>query len=71
MINQIQKLNIEFCRAPNRYYSTGSTGASGFCTHDTFTVTTRSLGKQPTLARTCDSCGERRSFIMYAKYCKR
>lgn len=68
MINQMNK---DFFQVPAKYYSTGTTGHSGYCTHDTFTVTTRSLGKQPTLARTCNSCGERRSYIMYAKYCKR
>jgi hypothetical protein len=68
MINQINK---EFVQVPTRYYSVGSTNTNESCTHDVFTVTTRSLGKQATLARICDSCGERRAYIMYAKYSKR
>jgi len=65
-------MNKEFLESPSdRYYSTGVTGGSGNCAHDTFTVSSRSLGKQVSLAKTCDSCGERRSYLMYAKYCKR
>ena len=65
-------MNKEFFESPgDRYYSTGVTGGSGDCAHDTFTVSSRSLGSQVSLAKTCDSCGERRSYLMYAKYCKR
>ena len=64
------KNNNVFFAIPDQYYSVGQAYTVENCSHEQYTTTTRSLGKQATLARVCDSCGTRVAFIKYAKYCK-
>ena len=57
---------------PQYYCDYNVAGNDPTCKHESWTDKVgESVGRQPYFNRYCDSCGYRKLFTMYAKYCKK